>query len=139
VTQTQEPLTSLLAALAPNQEDGTPPPAAAWQRFARKHLRPDETVLHALEGEGWTWWDTLLLITDQRVVRIRQLPFQPWRVKQQAAPADVLGAEFRPWLISGIVLIRVRGARSIRVMSETEEVSREFVDRVNALVRGGRG
>lgn len=133
-----DPLPSLLAALGASDEDGEAPPAAAWQRFARKHLRPDETVLLALEGEGWTWWDTLLLVTDQRVVRMRQLPFQPWRVKQQAAPADVLGAELRPWFISGLVLIRVRGARSIRVMSANEEVSHGFVDRVNALVSGGR-
>lgn len=137
--QNGDPLPSLLAALAPNREDSTPPPAAAWQRFARKHLRPDETVLLALEGEGWTWWDTLLLVTDQRVVRIRQLPFQPWRVKQQAAPADLQGADFRPRLLSGIVVLRIRGARSIRVVSKTDEVSREFVDRVNALVSGGRG
>lgn len=139
MTQTSDTLASLVAALGASDEEGKAPSAVAWRRFAQKFLRDDETVLLALEGEGWTWWDSILVITNQRVMRMRQLPFQPWRLKQQAAPAEVLGAEFRPWPVSGIVRIRVRGKRPLRVMSASERTSRAFVDRLHVLVHGGRG
>lgn len=48
------PLASLLAAL---QQPGERPPAAtAWEKIAATHLAADETVLFALEGNGFTWW-----------------------------------------------------------------------------------
>lgn len=52
--------------------------------------------------------------------------------------ADVLGVEYSPWFISGIVRVRVRGGQPIRVMSKDGDLSQGFADGVNGLIIGRR-
>lgn len=114
-------------------------PAAAWERFARRRLTPDEVVLLAMEGEGFTWWDPLLLVTDRRVVHVRDWPFIGWRTVREVPAQSVIGAEFRGRALWwGSVIIRLRDGGRIRVRSKRGDVGRGLVDGLNRLIAGGR-
>ena len=135
---TDESLQSLLRALQPGYE--RPVPAAGWAGFAQRFLRPRENVLFALEGEGWTWVDPLLLVTDHRVLHLRR-GFR-WRVLREVPAAEVRGAEYVPGTLSGQVRILLRDGSALRMrrnISKDEAVARGFVDGVNALIAGPGG
>lgn len=135
---TDASLQSLLRALQPGYE--RPAPAAAWEGVARRFLRPGETVLLALEGEGLTWVDPLMLVTDGRVLHLRR--GLRWRLLREAPTAEARGAEYSPGLLGGRVRIRLDDGSALRMrrsVSRGESLAQDFVAGVNALVAGGRG
>lgn len=112
-------------------------PAAAWERFARRRLTPDEVVLLAMEGEGFTWWDPLLLVTDRRVVDVRDWPFIGRRTVREVPAQSVIGAELRGRALWwGSVIIRLRDGGRIRVRSKRGGVGRGLVDGLDRLIAG---
>lgn len=127
-------LRSLLRALQPNFE--RPVPAAAWEGFARRFLHPGETVLLALRGEGLTWVDSLLLVTDSRVIRFREV--LRWRKVREVPAAEVSGAELAPGFLTGAVRIHLRSGAPLRMRPDMNrgEAARIFVDGINGLLSG---
>lgn len=130
-------LASLVDALQVGRRE--PVPAAGWERFARRRLAPDETVLLALEGNGFTWWDPLLLVTDRRVIHLREWTFIGWRTVREVPARAVAGGEFRPHVLGwGPVIVRLRDGGRIRVRSKQDDAAQRFVDGLNRLIAGGR-
>lgn len=70
---TDETLASLYRALDIWHDGEVFPRNRHGERFAVRFLEPRERVLHALEGQGWTLWQPLLLVTDRRVLRLREV------------------------------------------------------------------
>ncbi|MGP9744938.1 hypothetical protein [Brachybacterium sp. AOP29-B2-41] len=133
---TDESLQSLLRALQPGYE--RPVPAAGWASFARRFLQSGEIVLFAFEGEGWTWVDPLLLVTDRRALHLRR--GLRWRVLREVQAAEVRGADCASGTVAGHVRILLRDGSSLRTrqnVSKDEAVAQGFVDGVNRLVAGG--
>ena len=129
-------LASLLAAL---EKPGERPPAAgAWVTIATRFLAPDETVLLALEGNGFTWWDPLLLVTDRRVLHLRRGAVLPYRLIREFPAHEVAGAEFRRRFLWGPVVVRTRGGARTWIRSDGDDLAQRFVDGVNALIAGRR-
>lgn len=132
-----DPLASLLAAL---QKPGERPPApAGWDRLAERFLAADETVLLAVEGNGFTWWDPLLLVTDRRVLHLRRGTLRSWRVIREFPAHSIAGAEFRERaLFWGPIIVRTRDGQRTWIRSDGQALARRFVDSLNALVAGRR-
>lgn len=131
-----DPLGSLLAALQVGREK--PVPAAAWAPVARRFLAPDETVLLALEGNGLTWWDPLLLVTDRRVLHLRRGTVLPYRLIREFSAQEIAGAEFRRCFLWGPVIVRTRGGARTWIRSGSDAIAQRFADSLNALVAGRR-
>lgn len=134
---TDETLESLYRALAPWYE-GRFRGSAAWEKFSRRFLQPGEKVLLALEGEGWNLVGPLLLVTDRRVLRLRDC--FGWRLLREVPAAEVLGAEHADRLLGDVVSIRLRSGGRMRMRSKTvpgSQLPEKFVAGLNALVSGG--
>ncbi len=130
-------LASLVAAL--QGEGETPVPPAAWERVARRFLAPDEIVLLALRGNGFTWWEPLLLVTDRRVLHLRQGAFLPCRLIRELPAQEIAGAEFRQRSIGwGPVIVRPHRGRRIWIRSNGDAPAQRFVDGLNGLLPGRR-
>lgn len=136
VTNPADPLPSLLTALQPNYE--RPVPAAAWAGFARRFLQPGERALLAVEGEGLTWVDPLLIVTDRRLMRLRRGTFLGWRLLREVPPAAVVSARVEPGMLWARIVIEVAGQRSIRMHAADSDVAKGFVAGLHALLQGRR-
>lgn len=131
-----DPLGSLLAALQVGREERVP--AAGWASMAQRFLAPDETVLLALEGNGLTWWDPLLLLTDRRVLHLRRGTVTPYRTIREFPAQEIAGAEFRRRFLWGPVIVRTHGGARTWMRSDGGARAQRFVDSLNALVAGQR-
>lgn len=137
MTTTDATLASLYRALGIWQE-GELPRSPGWEKFAHRFLQPGERVLLALEGQGWTWVRPLLLVTDRRVLRLREA--LGWRLLREVPASEVAGAEHvSRLLLFDSVRIHLRGGSSIRMHPDPtpgEPKAQNFVAGVNALVAG---
>lgn len=110
----------------------------AWASFAERFLDPQETVLLALEGNGFTWWDPMLVVTDRRLLHLRKGTVLPWRRIREVPAHDVAGAEFRRRFWWGPVIVRTRGGSRVWIRSGDDVAAQRFVDGLNRLIGGGR-
>lgn len=109
-----------------------------WASVARRFLDPEETVLLAIEGNGFTWWDPLLIVTDRRLLHLRAATFMPWRKIREVPAQEVSGAGFRRRFLWGPVIVRTRSGRRMWIRSDGDETAQRFVDGLNRLIAGGR-
>lgn len=100
------------------------------QRF----LAPGEVVHLALEGNGWSWVDPLVLVTDRRVLRLRRGMLGFWRLRGEIPAQAVVGASLRPGLFLGRVQIRTRDGGRFGASYDREDDARRFVAGIQALL-----
>lgn len=116
-----------------------PPHRGSTERFAAKHLSPDEHVYAAIMGMHWTWTDDpYLLVTNRRVLRLQQpflMFFIPERIHTQLTPSEVVGASYhRHFFLSDRVHLHLRNGRRHRMAIRPFQKGQVFVDIVNRLV-----
>ena len=131
-----DPATSLISALSRQREN--PAALGAFKVILRRYLDDDETVYLALEGNGWTWVDPLILVTDRRVLHLQRGVLGFWRRRREIPAAEVAGASIRTGLFFGTVTVSTHRGRRIRMWYDTEGFARDFVNSLNELVSGNR-
>nr|WP_281065058.1 PH domain-containing protein [Brachybacterium sacelli] len=99
-----------------------------------KYLAPDEIVHLAFRGNGWTFMDPMLIITDRRILRLRDLGFGKWSKRGEVAARDVLGASVNRRFLFGTVEIHLRNGQALRVQYTTDTEADTFVDGLNRLI-----
>ncbi|GAA1848386.1 PH domain-containing protein [Brevibacterium marinum] len=129
-----EPASTLLAALSRQREK--PAPLSAFKVVIDRFLDKDEVVHLALEGNGWTWVDPLILATDRRVLLLRRGVFGFWSRLDEIAAGDVSGASLKVNMFFGKVIVSSRDGRRIRMGYDAEKHARAFVDSLNRMVSG---
>lgn len=129
-----DPASSLLAALSRQREK--PAPLSPFKVVIDRFLADDEIVHLALEGNGWTWVDPLILATDRRVVLLRRGVLGFWSKRAEIAAGDVSGATLKVSMFFGKVTVSSHSGKSIRMWYDWEGHAREFVVSLNHLVSG---
>lgn len=137
MTAPPEPQHSLFTALE-NARGESLASDNSFRKLPEKFLAPDEFVHLALEGEGWSYIEPLLLVTDRRLLRLREGVLGFWRKRGELPASDIIGVSLRPRLFLGRVLIRTRGSRTLRASYRKEESARRFVDGLSRLIDGRR-
>lgn len=109
-------------------------PRAAYKVILRKYLAPDEFVHLAFRGNGWNIADPLVLVTDRRILRLREGVFGGW-VKRGEVPAPtVTGASMSSWGLFGTLTVHATGGQSFRVRYDQSKDAQAFVDGLNRLI-----
>ncbi|MBP2380661.1 PH domain-containing protein [Brachybacterium sacelli] len=111
-----------------------PVPRGAYEVILRKFLVPDEFVHLAFDGNGWTFLDPLLLVTDRRILRLREGVFGGWAKRGEVPAADVMGASVTRWILFGAVNVHARNGQSFRVHYNLEDEAQVFVEGLNRLI-----
>jgi len=99
-----------------------------------KYLAPDEIVHLAFRGNGWTFMDPMLIVTDRRILRLRDLGFGKWSKRGEVAARDVLGASVNRRFLFGTVEIHLRSGASFRVQYNTGSEADAFVEGLERLL-----
>ena len=125
----------LLAAL--NRHREKPAPLSAFKVVVDRFLDDGEFVHLALEGNGWTWVDPLMLVTDRRGLLLRSGVLGFWRKRGEVAARDVSGATLKGSMFSGRIIVSSHRGTFLRMMYNWEINAREFVDSLNQMISGG--
>ncbi|GAA1546911.1 PH domain-containing protein [Brevibacterium picturae] len=125
---------SLLAAL--NRQREKPAPLSAFTVVIDRFLDDNEIVHLALEGNGWTWVDPLMLVTDRRVLLLRRGVFGFWGKRGEIAASEVSGATLKVNLFFGRITVRSHGGKLLRMGYNWERNARDFVDSLNQMISG---
>lgn len=129
-----DPASSLLTAL--NRQREEPAPLSAFKVVIDRFLDGDEIVHLALEGNGWTWVDPLMLVTDRRVLLLRCGIFGFWGKRGEIAASDVSGATLKVGLFFGRITVRSHRGTFVRMRYNWERIARDFVDTLNQMISG---
>lgn len=119
---------------------------SSGQRYTLSDADLPGQVLHAGEtvhdvAVGGLTSDTfpLLIVTDQRVLHVRDRMRSGWTILREAPAADVLGAAIEKRLVTGRLRVRLRHGKDITMGLASQERPAEVAALINRLVGGGRG
>lgn len=112
--------------------------SSRYDSLPQKFLEPGEHVYFALEGNGWSWVKPLTIVTDRRVMHLRESVLGRWSKRQEIAPGAVTGSKLSTGLFFGSVTVFAGGAAWLRTSYDRERQAKDFVDGLNGLIaRGG--
>lgn len=100
-------------------------------------LRPEETVHDVAVGGLTSDTFPLVIVTDQRVLHVRDKIVGGWTVLREAPAADVLGAEIEKRLLTGRLRVRLRQGKDITMGLAAKERPAEVAALINRLVSSG--
>lgn len=132
MSRSSDPTHSLFLALDRIHEK--PVPRDTYGVIREKFLAPDEYVHVAFEGNGWTFLDPLLLVTDRRILRLREGVFGGWTKRGEVPASQVAGVSVRRRLLFGSVEIHLRSGASFRVQYNTDSEADAFVENLGRLI-----
>lgn len=111
---------------------------AAVDDLVKKFLTTGEIVHLALDGNGWTWVDPLILATDRRVLHLRRGVLGLWSKRAEIPAREVSGASVETGFLFGTVTIASARGQRLRMRYDSESSARDFVDSINRLLTGRR-
>ncbi|NMA78998.1 MAG: hypothetical protein GX960_17400 [Actinomycetales bacterium] len=100
-------------------------------------LAPEERVYEVAVGALSSDTFPLLIVTDRRVLVTKDLPWRRWKLLQEAAAAEVTGAELEKRLLSGRLRVHLRRGKDITLKVSDRERSEQVAALLRHLAAGG--